>query len=248
MKPIGLPHRAGANAIFRKLGVTSPWGYTNDLMTCGRGSPFLSKDVSTLLKSIRRREVRSASFVRRPNCPIFSSDYVLFAGKVEKVLLAVYEDTVNKLDWEWSDGSGAGATEEDNDDSCMMLRDVLQEMCKVVVMPLLFQAVPEFTRASSHRGEVYDAKHFEMFPSNVRGCARAPRPRCDPIPIGLLIPIGLITPIGLISHRSVTCANRSVLATGSPHGRTSRHQARTRGNDVGGSLATRALWVRPFLL
>lgn len=68
----------GANLFFRKMGINQKWGYTNNMQTEGKGSPFLSEEVTRYLRALRRQEVRDDGFVRQIHHPVTALEYCKF--------------------------------------------------------------------------------------------------------------------------------------------------------------------------
>ena len=146
----------GAGAFFRELGILEKWAWSNNLLTMGTGSPFLSKDIKQLIDSIRRREVRTG-VVKSMTCPVMSEDYVLFAEKAGTIVGKCFKNFVNEC-------AAIDLSDESNEvDPLELLRSVLA----ACVLPITFELVPELSRASVHRGEAYAMMHNELYPMNV---------------------------------------------------------------------------------
>jgi len=139
--------RTYANGFFRLLGHHEKWRYTDNIMSHGVGSPFLSKECDLLYQTIRR--VNLGSKQTSKSIPVMSEDFVRFAATIANCERCAFADYVRRL----TDGEN--------------FVEATTELCKVVALPITFKVVPELTRASVHRGEVVHLRHNELFPAAV---------------------------------------------------------------------------------
>jgi hypothetical protein len=157
--------RSGANQFFRKLGILPKWSYTNNMQTQGNGSPFLSDEVTQFLQALRRQEVQAKTYVPPSNHPITSLDFCTFemtvAGHMEQELQAL-RDVCSKVP---SDGSMmvVDDDEEEENEYPLGVLEALHEFANRCAWPCMVQTIPQLTRSSCHRGEVYNLKHHELY-------------------------------------------------------------------------------------
>ena len=102
----------------------------------------------------------------------------------------------------------------------------VNELVKLLALPEVARLIPELTRASCHRGEVYDLKHHELFISAVR------------------MPLERVERARLLHLRDVSL---SLMCAGAVARPTERHQARTVGLYLAGPWHARAFRVRSLL-
>ena len=148
--------RLGANGFFRMLGVYDIWTYTNNLMTNGKGSPFLGKEITKFLQSIGRKELKCDSYFKKVNFPIMSRDFCMIALQIAKYECQYVQDFVKKIGMLQDDPNH----EDESTPSTEFA--VVEELCKAALIPCTFRLVPEVTRASCLRGEAYDMKRHEF--------------------------------------------------------------------------------------
>jgi hypothetical protein len=76
------------------MGVNAKWGYTNNMQTEGKGSPFLSEEVTKFLRALRRQEVRDVNFAAKMYHPINCREYCKFEKTMARHLLRQFDHLI----------------------------------------------------------------------------------------------------------------------------------------------------------
>ena len=130
--------------------------------TKGKGSPFLSKEVSQFLVAVRRRELRSLTFQKHVSHPVLSSDFCKFEVTVSAFISCALEDFITK----WNEAEilarDDAQGEEDSEWWGLKATAAVEELITSTAWPCLVQTLPQLTRASCHRGEAYSIQHQEL--------------------------------------------------------------------------------------